>query len=109
MPVDKVEILRYDMMSTTFISNKMPTYLLGIAIIDLVHIFSRDLVTNTVNVWARQQDMANLGFAYGISINIGSYMSNFTKVHQNLPKIDIVVIPNSSVKSHGRYGLIFYG
>ena len=99
--------MRYDFETTP----PMPTYLVAFIVSDLVksNVSDNDPITTpTVNIWTKPETTGMTKYAHRLTRKVLPFFENYFDLKYQLPKIDLVSIPDFGFAAMENWGLITF-
>lgn len=91
---------------------KMSTYLVAFIVADnLVPAKNLDVLDDSlpeINIYTRPEVTNMTSFAHGLTINVLTYLNSYFGIPYDLPKIDLVAVPDFGFSAMENWGLITF-
>lgn len=94
------------------ITPKMSTYLVAFIVSDLViaNVTNLPLSSNLprINIWTRKEVADMAGYTFGATVKILPFLEDYFGIRYQLPKIDMVAVPDFGFRAMENWGLITF-
>ncbi|KAL5282628.1 hypothetical protein ACFFRR_005619 [Megaselia abdita] len=112
MPTLKTKLVREGFVRDDFQTTpRMPTYLVAFIVSDLIksNVTDNDLIKSpVVNIWTRPETTGMTKYAHKLTRKVLPFFENYFDMKYQLPKIDLVSIPDFGFGAMENWGLITF-